>query len=333
MGTTPRYATLIGGSEAFLQVTAKIPALAASDATVLISGETGTGKELFALAIHNHSPRKGRPFIPVNCGALPDQLLENELFGHVKGAFTDASSPGLGLLAEAEGGTLLLDEIDSLRPSAQAKLLRFLQDREYRPLGSSKSLKADVRIIAASNADLKRQVQAGLLREDLYHRLNVLTLSIPPLRERLEDISLLAVHFLTRYGTQYGRGSLRLSPSAVQKLLAYHWPGNVRELEGVIQRAVILASTPVIEADHLDLPLSRERQAAGPDSFREAKARAIRQFERAYLTELLVASQGNVSRAAKAARMDRRAFQRLLRRHGLNRLDFQRALAEQRALS
>lgn len=318
--------SLVGGSAGFLKVVAKIQPLAASDATVLISGETGTGKELFALAIHHHSPRKGNLFIPVNCGALPEQLLENELFGHAKGAFTGASAAETGLLAEAAGGTLFLDEVDSLSPSAQAKLLRLLQDGEYRPLGSSRSLKADVRIIVSTNADLKQLVQAKLFRQDLYHRLNVLSLHIPPLRERMEDISLLALHFLTRYASQFGRGSLRYSPAATEKLLAYHWPGNVRELEGVIQRAVILSSSPVLQAEDLDLPFS-SLVGSHPEgaSFQEAKARATRQFERAYATNLLTAYGGNVTRAAKAAGMDRRTFQRLLKKYGFDRGSFESA--------
>jgi DNA-binding NtrC family response regulator len=301
---------------------AKIQPLAASDATVLISGETGTGKELFALALHHHSPRRSNLFIPVNCGALPDQLVENELFGHARGAFTGASLAETGLLAEAEGGTLFLDEVDSLSSSAQAKLLRLLQSGEYRPLGSPRSIKANVRILVATNTDLRQRIQAGLFRDDLYHRLNVLSLHIPPLRERPEDISLLAVHFLTRYGAQFGRGSLRFSQPAMEKLLAYHWPGNVRELEGVIQRAVILSSSPVLQPDELDLPFSAPSAPRSEGSFQEAKDHAVRQFERQYAANLLTAYSGNVTKAAKAAGMDRRTFQRLLKKYGLDRASF-----------
>jgi DNA-binding NtrC family response regulator len=313
----------VGESACFLRVIEKISPLARSEATVLILGETGTGKELFARAIHYHSPRKGKPFIPVNCGALPDHLVENELFGHTKGAFTDASSAEKGLLAEAEGGTLFLDEIDTLSASAQVKLLRFLQDREYRPLGSAKSRIADVRIIAATNADLRQQVQAKRFREDLYYRLKILSLSLPPLRERVEDIPLLATHFLTRYGSQYGQGSVRLSSGALQKLRAYPWPGNVRELEGVIQQAVILASSSTLRPDDLDLPSPYPSRVSEGDSFREAKTQAIGQFERAYLIDLLATHEGNVTRAAKSAGKERRAFQRLLQKYDLNRCAFQ----------
>jgi DNA-binding NtrC family response regulator len=314
--------SLVGESECFLRVVERLPPLAHSDATVVISGETGTGKELFARATHYHSPRQGKPFIPVNCGALPDHLFENELFGHAKGAFTDAASAEKGLIAEAEGGTLFLDEIDSLSPSAQVKLLRFLQNGEYRPLGCSKSMIADVRIIAATNTDLRQRVALKLFREDLYYRLNALSLSIPPLRERLSDLSLLGSHFLALYSKQYSREPSGLSPCALKKLMHYSWPGNVRELEGVIQRATILTSSSIIRAEDIDLPLPFEEERPESD-FREAKSRAIEQFERGYLTSLLTVCQGNITRAAKSAGKERRSFQRLLRKYGLDRQSFQ----------
>lgn len=315
--------SLVGESEGFLRVLEKLAPLAHSDATVVIAGETGTGKELFARATHYHSPRQGKPFIPVNCGALPDHLFENELFGHAKGAFTDAASTEKGLIAEAEGGTLFLDEIDTLSPSAQVKLLRFLQNGEYRPLGCSKSMIADVRIIAATNTDLRQRVALKLFREDLYYRLNALSLSIPPLRERISDISLLGSHFLAQYASQYGREPSGFSPGALQKLLVYSWPGNVRELEGVIQRAIILTSTSIIQAEDVDLPSPFEGERTGSDFFREAKSRAIEQFERTYLTSLLTAHEGNITRAAKSAGKERRSFQRLLRKYSLDRHSFQ----------
>ncbi|KAA0242848.1 MAG: sigma-54-dependent Fis family transcriptional regulator [Candidatus Brocadia sp. AMX2] len=230
----------------------KIPSLAWSDATVMIYGETGTGKELIARAIHYNSHRHGKPFIPVNCGALPDHLIENELFGHAKGAFTDASTAEKGLIAEAEGGALFLDEVDTLSSSAQIKLLRFLQDKEYRHLGSSKSRGADVRVIAATNSNLWYLVETKRFREDLYYRLNVLSVTLPPLRERVSDIPLLAAHFLTRYAKQNRRGLLHLSGDAMQKLIHYPWSGNVRELEGVIQRAAVLCASSVLEPEDID---------------------------------------------------------------------------------
>lgn len=311
--------SLIGESPMFRQAIEKIPLLAQCDATVLILGETGTGKELFARAVHYHSLRRGKPFIPVNCGALPDHLFENELFGHSKGAFTDARTEQQGLLAEAEGGTVFLDEIDALSLSAQVKLLRVLQEHEYRPLGSSKALKANVRILAASNAPLHLKVEAQTFREDLFYRLNILSLSLPSLRERIEDIPILTRYFLARYNKQLGK-SVSLTPEAVQKLLMYHWPGNVRELEAVLQRAVTLSTTSQLEPQNLELgppsspPLAR--------SLNHAKSLAIARFERTYLTAVLIAHKGNISRAAQAAGKDRRSFQRLIRKHGLDRTVF-----------
>lgn len=309
--------SLVGESECFLRVIEKIPPIAASDVTVVILGETGSGKELFARAIHYTSVRRNKPFVPVNCGALPDQLFENEMFGHVKGAFTDASSVEKGILAVAEGGTLFLDEIDSLSPSAQIKLLRFLQDREYRPLGSSKSLVANVRILAATNADLRRQVELKLFREDLYHRLNIISITIPPLRARIGDIPLLASRLLSKYSSQHGRDSLRLGPGPLQKLMAYSWPGNVRELEGVIQRAVILSPSFTLQTADIDVPTPYKEGAEGDVGLQEAKTQAIGEFERSYLATLLTAHHGNISRSAKAAGTERRTFQRLLQKHGL----------------
>ncbi|HYB97566.1 MAG TPA: sigma 54-interacting transcriptional regulator [Candidatus Limnocylindrales bacterium] len=332
---------LIGQSPAFLRVLRKIPRLAASDATVLITGDTGTGKELIAEAIHNCSNRRGRAFIAVNCGALPEELVENELFGHARGAYTGAAATGKGLLAEAEGGTLFLDELNSLSLSAQAKILRFLQNREYRMLGSTKLLRANVRIIAATNVDLRKHVDQSLFRADLFHRLHVLSIELPPLRERLEDIPLLAQHFLGKYARDYGKGTMRLSPAALRKLSAYPWYGNVRELQSVLERSVLLAGSPELQADDVDLPMldtpefredeledEPEEARSGAEAlgqreatttFREAKERMIRQFERTYLIQVMGAAQGNVSRAARLAGMQRRDFQRLLRKHDVRR--------------
>jgi DNA-binding NtrC family response regulator len=314
---------LVGQSAPFRRVLHLMQGIAHADATVLIAGETGTGKELVARGIHYQSPRRGNPFIPVNCGALPDHLFENELFGHAKGAYTDASSPEKGLVAEAEAGTLFLDEVDALSASAQVKLLRFLQNREYRPLGSSKSLTADVRILAATNADLRKQVQSKRFREDLYYRLNIVALHLPPLRERPEDIPLLADHFLRRYASHYGRTSLQFAAAALRKLVAYPWPGNVRELDSVIQRAVLLAPSPVLQQDDIDLHVSYHSAVSATESFHTAKARTIAQFERTYLHTLLTAHQGNVTHAAKQAGEARRSLQRLLKKHDLHRCAFQ----------
>ncbi|HSS22534.1 MAG TPA: sigma-54 dependent transcriptional regulator [Pyrinomonadaceae bacterium] len=312
---------LVGESDAFLGVVRKLSLLAQSRAPVVISGETGSGKELFARAIHYQSPRKSKPFIPVNCGALPDNLFENELFGHLKGAYTNASSDEKGLIAEAEGGTLLLDEIDALSPAAQIKLLRFLQSGEYRPLGSARASVADVRIIASTNSDLAGCVELKLFREDLHYRLNVLSISLPPLRERGCDVLELASHFLAVYSKEHERVPPQLSDGALQKLLNYSWPGNVRELESVIQRAIVLQNSTVLTPDDLELPTSHQPNVS-PELFRLEKSLAIGQFERGFVARLLAAHGGNISRAAKAAGKDRRSFQRLVSKHGLDRRFF-----------
>jgi len=319
-----RLDTLIGESESFLAAVAKVPRIAKSDATVLISGETGTGKELFARAIHYNGARGSNPFVPLNCGALPDHLFENELFGHSRGAYTDASQAENGLLAEAEGGSLFLDEVDTLTASAQAKVLRFLQDREYRPLGSTKSLTANVRVIGATNTDLRERVNAHLFREDLFHRLNILALHVPPLRSRGEDIPLLAKHFLVRYGAQYGRSKLAFSRAVIGRLMNYSWPGNVRELESLVHRAVVLAPVDILQPQNIELPVRNQSDDAETDSLQAAKTQAIQEFERSYLSNVLAASSGNVSRAARAAGTDRRALQRMIRKHAIDPSSFRR---------
>ena len=313
---------LVGESECFLDAVELVPRLGSVDATLLITGETGTGKELFARAIHYAGPRKGKPFVPVNCGALPDHLVENELFGHAKGAFTDASAAAHGLVAESEGGTLFLDEVEALSQAAQAKLLRFLQDHEYRPLGSPKARRANVRIVAATNIDLKREVDAQRFREDLFYRLSILLLHVPPLRERCEDISLLAAHFARRYALQQGRKVPTLADATIRVLSDHDWPGNVRELEAIIQRSVIMGESDVLELGDLDLASFTNGHTTAPRGFHEAKSSAISSFERSYLTRALRAHAGNISEAARRAGTDRRAFQRLMRKHGIDRQPF-----------
>jgi DNA-binding NtrC family response regulator len=315
---------LVGESETFMRVLRKVSLLAQSKAPVVISGETGSGKELLARAIHYQSVRKSKPFIPVNCGALPDELFENELFGHLKGAYTHASSNEKGLIAEAEGGTLLLDEVDALSPAAQIKLLRFLQSGEYRPLGSSRSVMADVRIIAATNTDLYAGVAQKHFREDLHYRLNVLSLSIPALRDRGRDVLHLASHFLEVYSKEHKRLRPQLSEEALQKLLNYSWPGNVRELEGVIQRAIVLQQAPVLTPDDIELPKANDRRLVESELFRMEKSLAIGQFERDFVARLLAQHSGNISRAAKAAGKDRRSLQRLVNKYGFERNSFKK---------
>jgi DNA-binding NtrC family response regulator len=313
---------LVGQSPKFLAVIKKAVNLARTDATVLISGETGSGKELVARAIHYQGARRSKPFIPVNCGALPDHLFENELFGHQKGAFTDASSTERGLIAESEGGTLFLDEIDALSPSAQVKLLRFLQNGEYRPLGSSRSATADVRIIAASNCDLNDKIERKHFRRDLFYRLNVLSITLPPLRERDGDVLYLAEHFLDVYGNQKGAQRQRLSEVARQKLSNYSWPGNVRELQTVIQRAVLLSRSGMLHAADIELPEGKSKEILRNESLGRAKSFIIGEFEKSYISRLLAEHQGNISQAAKAAGKDRRTLQRLLRKYALDRESF-----------
>ena len=316
--TQYKMQSLIGSSEALMRVLRRVPHVASSDASVLLQGETGTGKELVARAIHYASKRRSKPFIPVNCSALPDHLFENEMFGHARGAYTDAATNEPGLVAVSEGGTLFLDEIDTLSPQCQAKMLRFLQTREYRPLGAARAVTGDVRFVAATNADLAERVSTRAFRADLFHRLNVLRLSIPPLASRIEDIPALAKHFLSIYAAQCGRVGMRLGEAATQKLLRYSWPGNIRELESVIQRAALLAAGQVIQAQEMELA-DDEANPFTRSTLQEAKAEAVEHFEKSFLTGLLATHHGNVSAAARAAGKDRRAFQRLLQKHGVDR--------------
>lgn len=304
----------VGRSEQLLREVGKIPRIARCDAHVLIAGETGTGKEVCARSIHYLSRRADGPFIPLNCGALPVDLIENELFGHEAGAYTSATTAQAGLICEADGGTLFLDEVDALPPAAQVKLLRFLQNKEVRALGGRKTRKADLRVVAATNAALDQAIRQGRFREDLFYRLNVLSLTLPPLRQRREDIPLLATHFMTKYALELDRPPPRLDPAAIQKLLTHSWPGNVRELENVVQRAVLMAETALIRARDLNLP---GEEAPPNSSFRELKARAVDDFERGYLQSVLHEHQGNISAAARAAQKNRRAFWELLRKHRL----------------
>lgn len=307
----------IGSAPAFLAAVEKIPRFASCDATVLLVGATGTGKELCARAIHYLSARAKKPFLPINCGSIPPELFESEMFGHEQGAFTDARQARRGLLSQAEGGTLFLDEVDSLAHSAQVKLLRVLQERQYRPLGGQYR-RADVRVIAATNQNLHAQMQAGTFREDLFYRLNVVTLNLPALRDRREDIVSLAMHFLKIARQEYGRSIKDLSSSAIQKLNSYNWPGNVRELENVIRQAVILGQGHIIRACDIQIA-SSEVAPASPalGSLKASKAHLVEEFERDYLEKTLVACRGNISKAARMAGKDRRSFFALLKKYDI----------------
>lgn len=315
---------LVGESACFRAALGLIERVARCDATVLILGETGTGKELAGRAIHYLGVRRDAPFVPVNCGAIPETLVESELFGHARGAFTDARTAREGIVAQAAGGTLFLDEVDSLSPRSQVALLRFLQDREYRPVGGERARQADVRVLAATNADLETLVGRRLFRQDLLFRLNVLSLRLPPLREREGDAALLADLFVRRLAEQYRTGPKALDPKLLASLAARPWPGNVRELENFIHRAFLLADGPILGAPPEAGPA---RGAAGPAEaaalpFQAAKARAIREFERRYLIELLTRAEGNVSLAARLSGKERSRLGRLLKKHGLERARF-----------
>jgi two-component system, NtrC family, response regulator GlrR len=313
---------LIGQHERFVSEISKIPLVARSDASVLISGETGTGKEIVARAIHYLSRRAGKAFIPINCGAIPVELLENELFGHERGAFTGADGARDGLIHEAEGGTLFLDEVNCMPLFAQVKLLRFLQSKEYRRLGSTQSLKGNVRVVAAANADLEAELAAGTLRRDLYYRLNVVPIVLPPLRARGNDIILLARHFLAQYAAKLDNPVADFSPEAERKLLLYSWPGNVRELEHVIERTLILCTEKVIREDHIDLPNETNSSQL---SFQELKAHVVSQFEITYIQSLLTVYHGDITKAARAAQKERRTFWELIRKNNIDVRKFKTA--------
>jgi two-component system response regulator GlrR len=304
-------AELITRSSAMEDLLSQARRVAASDASVCIFGASGTGKELLARAIHRASPRGEAPFVAVNCGAIPEGLLESELFGHKKGSFTGAVADRRGLFQAAQGGTLFLDEIGDMPLPLQVKLLRALEERKIRPVGSHESFDVDVRVIAATHRKLEERIASGEFREDLYYRLNVVKLYIPTLAERREDIPLLANEFLTRLGTRYRRGRLAFAPEAMQLLVSAPWPGNVRQLLNVVEQAVALATTEVI-------PESLVRQAldAG-DTMLTPLDEARRAFERDYLVRILKITGGNVTKAARLAGRNRTEFYRLLERHSL----------------
>ena len=314
---------MLGKAAVFTQVKEQIPRIARCDVTVLITGETGTGKELCARAIHYLSDRSSKPFLPLNCGTIPGGLFENELFGHHRGAFTDAHAFQPGMIAEAEGGTLFLDEVECLSASAQAKLLRFLEEKRYKRLGCSRYVESDVRILAATNENLQQKMQEKNFRDDLFYRLHVVHLDLPPLRDRKEDIPILTEYFMEKYCTTHNNGKKTLSPRALQKLYLYDWPGNIRELENRIQQAVVMAPGPVIRPRDLKIDcLSSDQSRHGRGNFKQAKAKLIEQFEKSYVSELLIASNGNVSKAAREAGLDRWTFSRIMKKYGIDRTKF-----------
>jgi len=314
-------AGLTGRAPAMIELYKEIARVAPSRATVLIVGESGTGKELVARSIHKHSPRSSRPFIPVNCGALTETLLESELFGYVRGAFTGATADRKGLWEEAEGGTLFLDEIGETSQAMQVKLLRALQEGEIRRVGSTRPVIVDARVLSATNRDLEREVKAGRFREDLFYRLGVVTLRVPPLRERRSDIPLLAERFLRAASENAGRARLRLSEGALNRLVSYDWPGNVRELESAVEYAALHARGAEVAAEDLPpkLQTAEVRQAASrsPLAALYEDLPSLDELERRYLQHVLEATGGNRTRTAEILRIDRRTLYRMAERFQL----------------
>lgn len=315
---------MIGQTAAFLVIKALIEKIALYDVPVLIEGETGTGKELAARAIHYGGARRNQPFVPVNCGALPDQLMENELFGHVRGAFTDGRYDQAGLIELARGGTVFLDEIDALTAKGQVTLLRFLQDQKFRPLGGRGEQKADVRIIAASNSDLDEQVEAGKFRMDLLYRIKLMHVKLLPLRERRGDIELLARHFISAASARFDKPVKKLDAATLAWFERYHWPGNIRELENLVLREFLLA-----EGDRISIPPPRTGLTASSPhdgvqlNYRVAKKQAMKDFESRFLTRLIWQANGNVSAAARVSGTDRRHLGRLLKKYSIPKLPSQ----------
>ncbi len=305
-------AAIITRNPAMEEVLAKARLVAMGDAAVLIQGESGTGKELLARAIHAASPRRDRPFVAINCAAIPEPLLESELFGHVKGAFTGAVRENRGLFQAADGGTLLLDEIGDMPPALQVKLLRVLQEKQVRPVGGMQHIPVDVRVISATHRNLETEMAAGNFREDLYYRLKVVALTLPQLAERREDIPLLANHFLNELIARYKKDVTGLAPEAVELLVTASWPGNVRQLYNVIEQSVALTTTPRIPMVLLQQAIQREQTEF--ESFEQAR----RKFERDYLAQLLKITEGNVTQAARMAKRNRTEFYKLLQRHRLD---------------
>lgn len=334
--TKDRFEDLVGSSVGMREVFGVLERVAPTDLTVLITGETGTGKELASQAVHNQSKRKNSPFVVFDCGAAPNKLIESELFGHQRGAFTGAIESRPGIFETADHGTIFLDEIGELPLELQPKLLRVLEQREVRRVGGSKTKPIDVRVVAATNKNLREQVNAGRFREDLYYRLAVVELALPPLRDRMEDLSLLANHLLQR--ATHNPGVQEIAPEVMDIFQTYRWPGNVRELKNVLQRAIPFCDGSRIIIDALPEALKSKRQDTDPKAveappatplheapstlpFKNAKDQLIEAFEREYLIDLLERHEGNVSKAANSADMDRKSITRLMKKHGITRSD------------
>jgi two-component system response regulator PilR (NtrC family) len=321
--THRRSQTIIGKSPKLLDVLDTVRKIADSHSTVMITGESGTGKELVARAIHDQSYRRDKPFVSVNCGAIPDTLIESEFFGHVKGAFTGAVANKVGLFSAADGGSLFLDEITEIPQTLQVKLLRAIQEREIRRVGDPRETKVDVRLIAASNLDLEKAVQDNVLREDLFYRLNVIPIHLPSLRERREDIPLLVDHFVQKFSAELGKAVRRVSPEALSVLEQYQWPGNIRELENVIERAIVLGGSEILGVEALPESLRRPRVVRDvepdfPDEGLDLEA-TLDRIEQQYLRLALERAGGVQTRAAELLRMTFRQFRYKVQKHSLGR--------------
>lgn len=320
-----RFENILSKSPKMLKVFDLIRSLAETDSGVMITGETGTGKELVARAIHNLSRRKTRQFVAINCGAFPDTLLESELFGYEKGAFTGAVQSRAGKIEVADGGTLFLDEIETMSPPMQVKLLRVLQEREVERLGGNRKVKVDMRVIAATNVDLSLCLARGSLREDFYYRINVIPVQLPPLRDRLEDLPILIEYILGRHPFARERNIRQVSPKVLDQMLAYHWPGNIRELENILERAIVKCSGQVLE--EVDLPLPPQHVIDLHYARRNGKGEvSLKQWlfesEKDYLRGLLIKYKGGISQSAKEANVDNKTLYRKMRRHGLHKESF-----------
>jgi DNA-binding NtrC family response regulator len=321
------FHNIVGKSKKMQEIYRIIAKVANTDSTVLIYGGSGTGKELIARAIHFNSPRREKQFVPVDCAVLSENLLESELFGHVRGSFTGAVTTKPGLFEVADGGTVFLDEVGNISLSIQAKLLRVLQEREFTPVGGTKAKKVDIRLIAATNKDLEKMIQEESFREDLYYRLNIVPVTLPPLKERQEDIPLLAVHFLKKYAEEMGKTVKGFTPEAMEKLMKYPWPGNVRELENVIERTVVMMEEEMVREEHLILPGQKEKEKppehvpVTSEELKELKKqireKAVEDVEKAFVLNALERHNWNVTRAAEEVGMLRPNFQALMRKYGL----------------
>ena len=321
------FQNIIGKSKKMQEIYRIIAKVAPAESTVLIYGQSGTGKELVARAIHFNSMRRDKQFVPVDCAVLSENLLESELFGHVRGSFTGAVTTKPGLFEIADGGTVFLDEIGNISLAIQAKLLRVLQEREFTPVGGTKAKKVDIRLIAATNKDLEKMIEEKIFREDLYYRLNILPIHLPPLRERPEDIPLLAYHFLKKFSEEMGKTIKGFSPEAMERLIRYPWPGNVRELENVIERSAVMADEEMVRPEHLILPKDKEKGEVEiqvpltSDGLKELKKhlreKAVEDIEKAFVLTALERNNWNVTRASEEVGMLRPNFQALMRKYSL----------------